>query len=602
MQHDVRERASRSPEWLALGLFLLSFTALGLYYTLTNPLYSKPDEYFHYAFTAHLLEGRGLPAVDLSTQGVNSHPPVQQEGHQPPLYYATVAGIAKALNFKDRWTAGPNPHFLGTAVGNRSPWSPYLVAPAQQPIAITGRLLSLLCGLLALLFAYLLFRQFIDWPLALAATALIGWTPQFVYIATSFSNDMASVATINLGLWLLGLALLRGLTLRRALAIGAVIGMATLVKIGGLGLLAPLGLIALWEAWRTRRVQPLLWAAAAGAVVLAIDGWWFWRNWQLYHDPFTTSLLTILLGERSDPVTADVVRDLLSFLWKAYWLDFSPGGILFADAAVYWVIGGVALLALVGAIIAFVRRPAVRPLLILTWGWFGLVLLSFLRMTLSTSIFMGGGRLLFPAATAVGATAAIGLYELAGRRWYAPAAAAAGLGLFAIVAPAIYLNPVYPLPTLTKTLAQPPAQASGTRFGDNAFTLLGYTAERHELAPGKPGLRVTYYWQTQQGVSQDLTLFLQLVSPGAAGPTAQVDTFPTYGALPTRLWSSDNLIVDQIYLPLPASADSLSGRLITGLYDPTTMVRLAAYDRAGQRLPDDAVVLGSLENGQMAGK
>ena len=297
-------------------------------------------------------------------------------------------------------------------------------------------------------------------------------------------------------------------------------------------------------------------------------------------------------------MTADVVRELLSFLGKAYWLDFSPGGILFADDAVYWVLGAVCVIALAGAIIAFVRRPAVRPLLLLTWGWFALVLLALLRMTLSTSMFMGGGRLLFPAATAVGATLAIGLGELAGRRWYLPAAAAAGLGLFAIVAPSIYLNPVYPLPALAATLAQPPAQEIHVRFGEDAFSLLGYDVQRQDIAPGQPGLRVTYYWQTSRGVPQDLSLFLQVIEPGASGPAAQIDTFPTYGALPTRLWPSDRILVDQILLPLPPNVDSLSGAIVTGLYDFATMVRMPAYDQAGTRLADDAAVLGRLRKGQ----
>ena len=260
----MRNRNERINEKIAVGLFLLSFAILGLYYALTNPLYSKPDEVFHYAFTAYLLEGHGLPVVDLSVQGYSTHPPVEQEGHQPPLYYAAIAGIAKLLHLEDRWTPSPNPHFLGTLIGNRTPWSPYLVSIANEPIAITGRLFSLVCGLLALLFAYLLFRLFVDWPIALAAIALIGWNPQFIFIATSFSNDMASVATINLGLWLLGLALVRGLSLSRAIILGVVVGIATLVKIGGLGLLAPLGVIALWQAWK---------ATPAAALVLGVCGW-----------------------------------------------------------------------------------------------------------------------------------------------------------------------------------------------------------------------------------------------------------------------------------------------------------------------------------------
>jgi hypothetical protein len=594
MQNDRRK------ECAALGLFLLSFWALGMYYALTNPLYSKPDEYYHLTFTQYLLDGYGLPAVDLSIQGLSTHVPVQQEGHQPPAYYATIAGLARLLGMERDPAVTPNLHYLGTATGNRSAWTPYYLAPENAPITYTGRFFSLLCGAFAVLFAYLLVRLFVAWPIALCAAAFVGWNPQFLFITTSFSNDMASVATVNLGLWLLGLAIVRGLTPGRAALLGVVIGVSTLTKLTGLGLLVPLGVVALWHAWKSRRLQPLLWAFLAGLIVLAIDSWWFWRNWQLYRDPLTTSLLTVLLGERTEPVTVAVLGDLASFLWKAYWLDFSPGGIAFAEGPVYFVLGVVCLLAIAGAVVAFVRRPAVRPLFLLTWGWFLLVLISFMRMTLSKSIFMGGGRLLFPAATAVGATLAIGLTEIGGRRLYLAWGGALALGVYALIAPAHYLAPQYPEPELRAELTQAPAHELGVRFGDDAFELVGYDVEQESSAAGQDALVVTYYWRTNQGSTQDLSLFLQLVDPAAQPPPlAQVDTFPTYGALPTRLWPRDHILVDRIELPLPPEALGFEGELLTGLYDVATMQRLPVVDRAGQRLADDAVPLGHFRNGKM---
>jgi len=68
-----------------------------------------------------------------------------------------------------------------------------------------------------------------------------------------------------------------------------------------------------------------------------------------------------------------------------------------------------------------------------------------------------------------------------------------------------------------------------------------------------------------------LSLFLQLVDPGQPGPRTQVDTYPTYGALPTRLWPQDRVLVDRILLPMPEASAPLQGDLITGLYDRATM-------------------------------
>ncbi len=175
---------------------------------------------------------------------------------------------------------------------------------------------------------------------------------------------------------------------------------------------------------------------------------------------------------------------------------------------------------------------------------------------------------------------------------------AAGLGLFAIVAPSIYLDPVYPLPELVSTVGQRPAQEIHIRFGEDAFALQGFDVQRQESRGDQPGLYVTYYWQARRGAPQDLALFLQLVEPGASAPTVQIDTFPTYGALPTRVWPRDRILIDRVVLPLPPDIDSHSGTVITGLYDPVTLVRMPAYDQTEQRLANDAAVLGELRHGR----
>jgi len=43
-----------------------------------------------------------------------------------------------------------------------------------------------------------------------------------------------------------------------------------------------------------------------------------------------------------------------------------------------------------------VRDAALRPLLLLVWGWFALVLASLLQTEVTTGIVMGGGRLMLP--------------------------------------------------------------------------------------------------------------------------------------------------------------------------------------------------------------
>ena len=594
------QRLSKRREAFAVVVLLCVFLGLGTWYALDNPLYSKPDEVYHYQYTLYLKAGNGLPTVDMSREGKDNHAPLEKEAQQPPAYYAGVAGLASLLGMQDRQPVPSiNPHFLATSKGNRNPWVPPYVSPGAAPIFFTGRLVSLLCGIVALLCVYLLAQRFLSWPIALVAVALTGLNPQFLFIATAFSNDMAGVAFVSMGLWLLGIAIQEGLNARRGILLGFVIALAALTKLGGFGLLIPLGVIALWQAWKTRRIWPLVWAGLAALIVAFVCSWWLWRNWSLYKDPFATNVLIALMGPRVEPMTWDEYGSLLGFLWKAYWLDFSPGGILFAEPVVYRLIGLVCILAIIGSILALVRDRSKRPLFLLIWGWFAVVCVSLFRMTTATAVFMGGGRLLFPAAVTIGITLAVGLAELGFRHAILPAAIALLLGVYAIAAPIRYLHPVYPRPLLTETLQHAPTHLSGARFGDNVGELLGYDLALVADVSGQQALEITNYWRTLQGIDRNFSVFIHLAGQDQPMPIAQLDTYPDYGSFPTTVWRSDRIFVDRLSLPLPENASAINGELLTGLYYFPTMERLPAFNQQGARFPNDAVPLAQFTAGQL---
>ena len=583
-------------ESLGIAVLLIIFFLLGLYYTFDNPLYCKPDEAYHQAYVMHLRDGQGLPVIDTSRVGCEAHTPVEMEGHQPPLYYATVALITKVFAMQDRCSRTANPHFLSTPIGNRSVYTPsYVHSPLQQPVFFTGRLVSLFCGIAALACTYLLARRFLSWPLALLTTAFMGLNPQFIFIATSFSNDMAGVATIHLGLWQLGITYQEGLTRKRALILGSVIGLATLTKLGGLGLIAPLGIIALWEAWKSRRLTPLLWAASSGLLAAFICSWWFWHNWIHYGDPLATNLLPILIGYRTTPVTWTQIHEFFEFLWKAYWLDFSVGGILFAEPWFYWCMGILCVLAIIGAVSAFIRQKTTRPFWLLICGWWLIVFISLLKLTSGTAIFMGGGRLLFPAASAIAALLAVGLTQLFANRITITAVIAAGLGLMAVLAPAQYLHVAYPKPTLVSTLTQPPEYAIPYTFGNQTFELLGYDLTLDTGAASQTTLTVTYYWRAHQSVTQNFSVFIHLMgNQDQPVILTQTDTYPDYGNFPTSVWQPGQIFIDHLQLDIPPLAPDIHAAIFTGLYDFYTMERMPVFTAEGEALPNWAVPIADL--------
>lgn len=593
----LKEIAIRNKrESLGIAVLLSVFFLLGLYYTFDNPLYCKPDEAYHQAYVMHLRDGQGLPVIDTSRVGCEAHTPVEMEGHQPPLYYATVALITKVFGMQDRCSRTANPHFLSTLIGNRSVYTPsYVHSPLEQPVFFTGRLVSLFCGSAALACTYLLARRFLSWPLALLTTAFMGLNPQFIFIATSFSNDMAGVATIHLGLWQLGSAYQEGLTRKRALILGSVIGLATLTKLGGLGLIAPLGIIALWEAWKSRRLTPLLWAASSGLLTASICSWWFWRNWIHYGDPLATNLLPILIGYRTTPVTWGRTREFFEFLWKAYWLDFSVGGILFAAPWFYWCMGILCVLAIIGAVSAFIRQQTTRPFWLLICGWWMIVFISLLKLTSGTAIFMGGGRLLFPAASAIAALLAVGLTQLFANRITIPAVIAAGLGLMALLAPSQYLHVAYPKPTLVSTLTQPPEYAIPYTFGEQTFELLGYDLTLDTGAAPQTTLTLTYYWRAHQNVTQNFSVFIHLMeNQDQPVILTQTDTYPDYGNFPTSVWQPGQIFIDRLQLDIPPLAPDTHAAIFTGLYDLHTMGRVPVFTAAGEELSNWAVPIAEL--------
>ena len=594
----MKQSADRWRELLIVTVIGAAFLGLGTYYALSSPLYSRPDEPVHYAYTLQLHAGQGLPVVDMARLGARNDVPVEMEAHQPPLYYAAVAALSNLAPRGPDPAPAMNPYFFTTPEEKRSLWvASYATSPLDAPVFYTGRFTSLLCGLLALVFTYLLVRLFLPWPLAALSMALMAFTPQFLFIASSFSNDMASAATTHLGLWQLGLALKRGLTARRGLALALVVALATLTKLGGLALLAPLGLVALWQAWRTRRPGPVVWGVLAGALALLVDSWWFWRNWQLYGHPLALNVLPVLLGPAPATFGAEQWRAQLEWMAESYFLDFGPAGFVLAEAPVYWAVGALLALSLLGLGLALRVEKEARPLFLLLWIWFAIVLASVLSITVSTHIVMGGGRLLLPAAAAAAATLAVGLAELARRRLAPVVALVVLLAVYAALAPARYPDPGYPKFDVVTSLSQPPSHQSEAYFGDAGdLQLLGYDLALAEVGGGRQNLELTYYWRTAKIPDRDLTVFIHLLGEekGQAVVRAQFDTYPAYGAFPTSRWRANRVLVDHLSLALPPLGERADGQLLSGFYDRVNGQRMRAVDASGKELLHSAALLAEI--------
>ena len=111
-------------------------------------------------------------------------------------------------------------------------------------------------------------------------------------------------------------------------------------------------------------------------------------------------------------------------------------------------------------------------------------------------------------------------------------------------------------------------------------------------APGD-SLTVVLIWESDGEVKENYTVFCHVLS--ASGElVAQQDGPPIYGVRPAPSWRAGEIIEDSHEIFLDGDLAPGEYELSVGMYDAETLGRLAAYDAAGHRLPEDRIVVGSL--------
>jgi hypothetical protein len=122
--------------------------------------------------------------------------------------------------------------------------------------------------------------------------------------------------------------------------------------------------------------------------------------------------------------------------------------------------------------------------------------------------------------------------------------------------------------------------------------LQGYDLTTASLSPGEP-LGVRLYWQALAPLEADYTVFTQLLGPDGR-VWAQQDNQPQGGSFPTSVWPVHETIIDRYNLALAEGAPQGSYRLLVGMYNLADGQRLPIMDAQGQRLYQDAVVIGPI--------
>jgi 4-amino-4-deoxy-L-arabinose transferase-like glycosyltransferase len=569
--------------YLAISVVLVAFVSLGCVYALVTPVFEASDEIFHYPVVKYIADGHGLPVQDPNAEAL-----WEQEGSQPPLYYAVAALATSWIDTGDmeavRWrnplsnighpTTPGNKNLVIHTAAEASPWHGTVLA-----IHII-RLLSLLLGACTVFVTYLIAREV--WPerapLAALAAALVAFNPMFLFISASVNNDNLIVPLATLVVYLLIRTLREErLTIGRLLILGVLLGLAALAKLSGLGLLLLTAVVLTIVAARRRTWRAWLgWGAALGVMVAAIAGWWYVRNWRLYGDPTGLNVMLDIAGRREGPPAWRTLLGEFQGFRMSFWGVFG-GFTIVAPEWLYRVYDGLVIAAIAGwGVLAWRQirstddqrplRASQIALLLMLALWVVVVWVSLLRWTSQT--LASQGRLIFPAIAAVTVILAGGLAGWAGDKWRRRITAGVGLGVFSVAAaiPLWIIRPAYAAPPLMTAEQVPPAASHADIVSGNTLRLLGYELPETPVRPGEE-LPVTLYWESVAPTSRDLSVFVHLFGRDMV-LAGQIGSYPGLGTYPTSLLRPGQVVKDTYPVPVivTATAPSLL-RVQAGLFE-----------------------------------
>jgi 4-amino-4-deoxy-L-arabinose transferase-like glycosyltransferase len=112
--------------------------------------------------------------------------------------------------------------------------------------------------------------------------------------------------------------------------------------------------------------------------------------------------------------------------------------------------------------------------------------------------------------------------------------------------------------------------------------LLGYDLSSQSVAPGET-VTLTLHWQAQATPSADYQVFVHLLGADPE-PVAQGDGPPLMGDYPTSVWAPGEVIIDSHAVVLPADVPLGQYRLLVGMYNLDTLVRLPRLDGTGDSI------------------
>lgn len=586
--------------WPRFGLVILLLLYLGCAFALsmTIPLSKAPDEYVHLLYSRFIVENGRLPITPEERQTAG------YKADQPPLYYGLVA-------LTTGWIETAGPPVLKMTWDSPRRKLVDLVLPRAMIVRtedetwpyrgqvlgwMLGRWLSILCGAVTIILVYLTALEILSGlpplaapqptsspfragVLALAAAAVVAFTPAYLFISSVLNDDNLAGVVVALFFYLL-VRLGRGSQSPWTLvALGALMGLAIITKYSTVVLPLELAL-ALILIGRAQGWPRYAWAhrwSICVAVAALVAGWWFifvgWHFNEIDRLGLPLGLIRPLLaGDASDPTMARLSEALADqdsdqaqvvhqpfYEWVLTFFSRFWETPVFGAAPLYPPLYTVLLMLLFCGLslwgLGRIWRQGSEQhrfwLYLLALHLLIFFLLPFVRYVISGQIHdtAQARHMLFPGATAFGMLLAWGAsaWLPAQRRlWptYLLVLVLFGLSL----AQLFYFRLAFPAPLPVRTapeLAQRPPHPLAVTFADG-FKLVGYD---YRLRNDPSVVEIGLYWQSLANAHEDYLTEISLLDEQGR-VVVQTAAHPAHGRYPTRAWDPGDAIHDVIALPL----------------------------------------------------
>ncbi|MHC4514262.1 MAG: DUF2142 domain-containing protein [Planctomycetota bacterium] len=409
--------------WIAVAGYLL----LSIGYTVSTPAFESPDESDHYRYASYLAHAGRMPYIPGTAVEHDAIEGLDEEhlAHHPPLYYLVLATAMHAGGHGDTtFSLRQNPDF--NQPGRESRYLAWLHGHDERgdtsdELALLHLLrgLSVLCGLGTLLCTWRL--GIVAFPkrpgVAGLAALLMASLPMWSFMHGALDNGNLATLLSHAALLVTCAVVVHGrLAWGHGVVLGLLTGLALVTKLNSLFLLPLLAAAWGWSLWRcpTFRWRTLGAGVVALVLIVAVAGWFFLRNQQLYGDLLAEAAHAKAYAAAAMPahlagqwLLGDFVPALFgSLLGKLGWMVLPMPGWL------TWVALLLLLVGVAGLIVACARREARPDLVVVVFLALACLLVFLLTARFNMKFGQPQGRYLFPALGPAMLLLALGLHRL----------------------------------------------------------------------------------------------------------------------------------------------------------------------------------------------